>query len=244
MAVHPRACGERHGSAAASICKAGSSPRLRGTVQYPDLVTAVQGFIPAPAGNGSSASSPRATTTVHPRACGERLGPSCELEYSIGSSPRLRGTEGARAPFHAPSRFIPAPAGNGIRYVKLTACTPVHPRACGERLGRHLNYSFAFGSSPRLRGTAFRHGRSSIPRRFIPAPAGNGFPSPTRAASGSVHPRACGERFRTRTRTGCFIGSSPRLRGTGRSGRGGSHGRRFIPAPAGNGCSAYIVERL
>ena len=92
--------------------------------------------------------------------------------------------------------------------------TPVHPRACGEhgsalqfRLGSH-------GSSPRVRGTHWLHGRRRSEFRFIPARAGN-----TRcAASARCH----------------SAGSSPRVRGTHIERRAALFYGRFIPARAGN----------
>ena len=71
--VHPRACGERLLHPVPSADGLGSSPRLRGTraerLPYPRR----RRFIPAPAGNATVVRVRRAGTTVHPRACGERL---------------------------------------------------------------------------------------------------------------------------------------------------------------------------
>ncbi len=71
-------------------------------------------------------------------------------------------------------------------------------------------------------------------RRFIPARAGNAYQSPRRQIAEPVHPRACGERQNTVTTTGPVAGSSPRVRGTPRSGRMDPSRHRFIPARAGN----------
>ena len=86
-------------------------------------------FIPARAGNVKNAP---ASSSVHPRACGER-GRPCRPEpvhpracgERLPQSPRVRGI--------AHERFIPARAGNGLASVSHAAKAPVHPRACGER---------------------------------------------------------------------------------------------------------------
>ena len=98
------------------------------------------------------------------------------------------------------------------------------------------------GSSPRLRGTVLR---------------------PAIANVIAVHPRACGERAclvsceadfggssprlrgtgRTSARSWRKVsGSSPRLRGTGRHGRELRRRRRFIPAPAGTADKLQVIN--
>ena len=51
---------------------------------------------------------------------------------------------------------------------------------------------------------------------------------------GTVHPRACGEQASRIIDDGAAVGSSPRLRGTGKKFRNSTGKERFIPAPAGN----------
>ncbi len=72
-AVHPRACGERLRCMSFSRCRSGSSPRLRGTLDQRQSARLANRFIPAPAGNACDVPSAIAATSVHPRACGERL---------------------------------------------------------------------------------------------------------------------------------------------------------------------------
>jgi len=90
------------------------------------------------------------------------------------------------------------------------------------------------GSSPRVRGTASIPFRSSLPRRFIPACAGNRSGAKRKSPVRSVHPRVCGEQFGVVCST-CFpAGSSPRVRGTGVTAQNPNCDWRFIPACAGN----------
>ncbi len=90
--VHPRACGEQHRVALAGHEEAGSSPRLRGTAAAKARQPVDQRFIPAPAGNSSSAGISAPPAPVHPRACGEQLRRQEREHLRTGSSPRLRGT--------------------------------------------------------------------------------------------------------------------------------------------------------
>ena len=140
----------------------------------------------------------------------------------------------------------------------MLCCLPavtrlVHPRACGEHSPKCGSWLNSVGSSPRLRGTRYKHRDSrfftgSSPRlrgtrgsrasgvcvhRFIPAPAGNTSPASTTSPTPTVHPRACGEHVpEFRTPAG-RLGSSPRLRGTPLSLTICPSIPRFIPAPAG-----------
>ena len=155
----------------------GSSPRVRGTASAIGCRRRqLLRFIPARAGNSvcfvPSDAMPR---PVHPRACGEHgRRHSCRL-IELSVHPRACGEHGLTAALEtAPTRFIPARAGNSLRMQQRMRETA--------------------GSSPRVRGTdrlgSCRSGRS----RFIPARAGNR----TRGARlrnviRTVHPRACGE---------------------------------------------------
>ncbi|EGO93875.1 hypothetical protein APM_3478 [Acidiphilium sp. PM] len=213
-AVHPRACGEHARFTASTETPSGSSPRLRGTPPKHAAAAHPRRFIPAPAGNTSSASPSEIFVAVHPRACGEHLASTGRASLSTGSSPRLRGTPGRPPRRTALRRFIPAPAGNTQPRHRHFRHDTVHPRACGEHASASVIVFVLVGSSPRLRGTR--------PVRDVPGP------------DCPVHPRACGEHGNGHGSRSCGCGSSPRLRGT-RPGRpAAAFSGRFIPAPAGN----------
>ena len=110
--VHPRACGEQFAGSLGWILLFGSSPRLRGTVSGAGPRVTHNRFIPAPAGNRCQRSKNGGLCAVHPRACGEQGQSEDSLLKTLGSSPRLRGTDPFRVRIEWRRRFIPAPAGN------------------------------------------------------------------------------------------------------------------------------------
>ena len=114
----------------------------------------------------------------------------------------------------------------------------VHPRVCGERISPSTALHHGGGSSPRVRGTVSRRRIPAASSRFIPACAGNGLDGGGSFYVHPVHPRVCGERLKTSFVGPPQLGSSPRVRGTGRASDSRKERRRFIPACAGNGACA------
>ena len=90
--VHPRVCGELPDAFARACSRAGSSPRVRGTLTHDDRPAHRVRFIPACAGNSHN----------HHLA----------ISPIRGSSPRVRGTPEPLFLGVRQSRFIPACAGN------------------------------------------------------------------------------------------------------------------------------------
>jgi len=112
LKVHPRVCGEQVPASDARSPSFGSSPRVRGTVNTPEPLYVPERFIPACAGNRRRSACNRSNRAVHPRVCGEQ-GISYHVRYHhTGSSPRVRGTDGASNSITGWIRFIPACAGN------------------------------------------------------------------------------------------------------------------------------------
>ncbi len=171
--VHPRVCGEHNEHRLRVRGVAGSSPRVRGTRLRPAVRVLERRFIPACAGNTSSASSPGPRTAVHPRVCGEHVIHGRPFWGAPGSSPRVRGTH--RDPEgHTPlSRFIPACAGNTPGSRRAHSAIAVHPRVCGEHCPVNKRVQGRNGSSPRVRGTPAHWPSVATCFRFIPACAGN-----------------------------------------------------------------------
>ena len=232
--VHPRGCGERALNPAWVSGVGGSSPRVRGTRVSEAPAVCRQRFIPAGAGNATTAAPLTAPAPVHPRGCGERAIRRPFPNYAIGSSPRVRGTPVRAGHGVASQRFIPAGAGNASTRPDECPAPPVHPRGCGERDGTFGTAVRNLGSSPRVRGTRKFSGISLSSRRFIPAGAGNASRASLNASAAAVHPRGCGERWTALVDPNAVPGSSPRVRGTLGLGRFLAVRGRFIPAGAGN----------
>ena len=193
----------------------GSSPRVRGTAGRQAWVGEWNRFIPACAGNRDTDQETIEVDSVHPRVCGEQSHVTSAPRGNFGSSPRVRGTERDRRITVCFRRFIPACAGNRRVERSLAARTTVHPRVCGEQTCVELTRGVKIGSSPRVRGTDLKIVSDINRDRFIPACAGNR-QYILRALSWSpVHPRVCGEQQLAGVYPSDWIGSSPRVRGTG-----------------------------
>ena len=172
--VHPCVRGERPAIWGANPLPPGSSLRTRGTVAGYRSTFAAMRFIPAYAGNGGRRHCCGRCRAVHPCVRGERPCWVFGRRQLSGSSLRTRGT-GARRPWHpALQRFIPAYAGNGPNLPQRRRPRPVHPCVRGERVDELGCGHGEGGSSLRTRGTGKRGAAWMLPRRFIPAYAGNG----------------------------------------------------------------------
>ena len=234
LTVHPRVRGERRFSPRPAARFDGSSPRARGTLAHFIRSEILARFIPACAGNANYKSSRACLGTVHPRVRGERKWRTEAREDYDGSSPRARGT---RFPGHtqrAPSRFIPACAGNARAQSGSGDRAPVHPRVRGERAQVVDQIIQLVGSSPRARGTRALTLCVMNAKRFIPACAGNARSARAWCRRRAVHPRVRGERLDPLDRAVEIAGSSPRARGTRPTGVANDGADRFIPACAGN----------
>ena len=161
--------------------------------------------------------------------------------FSVGSSPRMRGTLVRSDRRLASHGIIPAYAGNTSPVSRAVSWAWDHPRVCGEHLKYDLARLAAVGSSPRMRGTLRRWPLSYMLHRIIPAYAGNTRPAVRSRLQSEDHPRVCGEH----ETPGCFEGrepgSSPRMRGTPAFMLDADGGVGIIPAYAGNTSSRNRV---
>ena len=232
--VHPRVCGEQAEHSLSADCPDGSSPRVRGAAREVARRADVGRFIPACAGNRGVSAAGAVQVTVHPRVCGEQRALITPIASTVGSSPRVRGTEGVDHADCLDGRFIPACAGNRAGRARRCRCGTVHPRVCGEQANNSKFGLMGDGSSPRVRGTGEEHVNGWTDNRFIPACAGNSLDGSKLSRVWTVHPRVCGEQSKSTLRPAARCGSSPRVRGTERFRRQLENGGRFIPACAGN----------
>ena len=193
--VHPRVCGELALGPLSSLDNSGSSPRVWGTPINGRSYARLLRFIPACVGNSSLLLSEIKGVAVHPRVCGELPLNFRVFNQRYGSSPRVWGTR-LYIPFYSISlRFIPACVGNSLGVMPNFSAITVHPRVCGELLGRSIELTDLAGSSPRVWGTLTECWLHDRWPRFIPACVGNSLWEFLAADENAVHPRVCGELF-------------------------------------------------
>ena len=131
---HPRACGANVPARAFGIFARGSSPRMRGKRFVGRDAIKMHRIIPAHAGQTGLTFPGWGRTSDHPRACGANTTIARELFGNCGSSPRMRGKLTTFFCFHAPSRIIPAHAGQTHQAAGSCSASSDHPRACGANL--------------------------------------------------------------------------------------------------------------
>ncbi len=234
MSDHPRMRGERCVRIDPRSVVVGSSPHARGTRLAEDARGRLARIIPACAGNARPPRPMCASRADHPRMRGERQPKPHQSVRVAGSSPHARGTHSGKAWAWRRPRIIPACAGNASRRGCGWPWATDHPRMRGERVSGNSTTAANLGSSPHARGTRIPTGPRPVPRRIIPACAGNACVTVVTGATVPDHPRMRGERVRDRRDRRHRSGSSPHARGTRRSGRDTWSQSRIIPACAGN----------
>ena len=232
--VYPRWRGEHTVISLPLGDRNGLSPLARGTRNSLRIRQQKYRFIPAGAGNTALLCRSRSVPTVYPRWRGEHGNRSLNSTPASGLSPLARGTHLSPYEFYAPSRFIPAGAGNtashSIRWFSMT----VYPRWRGEHVTwRRPAIDFS-GLSPLARGTLEPVFRSARNVRFIPAGAGNTVRIGFENLYAPVYPRWRGEHKSGSVAYKIYPGLSPLARGTHTDGDVSAEGDRFIPAGAGN----------
>ena len=231
---HPRVCGEHLCVYSPAVRRAGSSPRMRGTLRRGDRHVPLVGIIPAYAGNTQIPPKRTQRDWDHPRVCGEHLRFSTRALIGQGSSPRMRGTPTGRSMTPSATGIIPAYAGNTPMSWSMSSPCRDHPRVCGEHDCGAGIQSTAKGSSPRMRGTLYLVCDTGQWHGIIPAYAGNTLPAGTRLDYCRDHPRVCGEHYPESAICGHSRGSSPRMRGTHSYWLQWPYCPGIIPAYAGN----------
>ena len=109
--VYPRVCGGTTASQAMPLARNGLSPRVRGNQVVHAVHVAIEGSIPACAGEPSRPRRTRRHRRVYPRVCGGTPPYDFEFEDSAGLSPRVRGNLSQPPPSAMCIRSIPACAG-------------------------------------------------------------------------------------------------------------------------------------
>ena len=153
---HPRVCGEHAKVGDTDVTSMGSSPRVRGTLQWRAPAWRECGIIPACAGNTLLAISSMQSFRDHPRVCGEHLGLRVAAWLFAGSSPRVRGTRRQQIRQRRTSGIIPACAGNTPRAMPPSPRAWDHPRVCGEHMNLDKNLTATQWIIPACAGNTWR----------------------------------------------------------------------------------------
>ncbi len=156
------------------------------------------------------------------------------MSCTLGSPPRVRGTDFFPPTEIFTSRITPARAGNSASVPGQSFRHRDHPRACGEQSGSGGGAVVPGGSPPRVRGTARPMQCMRTGKGITPARAGNSEAAGLQWQDVEDHPRACGEQPRAAAAETVLSGSPPRVRGTAESFPFAPRGRRITPARAGN----------
>ena len=153
------------------------------------------------------------TSWDHPRSRGEYSPQTVVGTGPDGSSPLSRGIRLCLLCAPMAGRIIPALAGNTIpAWVDFRKFWD-HPRSRGEYCSPAPKPGTENGSSPLSRGILIALDRYLLPRRIIPALAGNTEASVFVRRAALDHPRSRGE-YRMRLILACCkLGSSPLSRG-------------------------------
>ncbi len=231
--VHPRARGGAGCSTEWSAYNPGPSPRTRGSRPGRLGRAAVQGSIPAHAGEPSSCSAASDGRRVHPRARGGAARMRGSATTPKGPSPRTRGSRLAHVPQQVVIGSIPAHAGEPPWTWRRAPARRVHPRARGGASPLSCQISPSRGPSPRTRGSLRIEHAGRAAAGSIPAHAGEPPAPPEADPRGGVHPRARGGACSAVPRRRRGRGPSPRTRGSPSTLPRLAVGAGSIPAHAG-----------
>ena len=240
--VHPRVRGGDAAARSASNNRRGSSPRARGRRRLLLCGGQLHGFIPACAGETTTATSTGPPTKVHPRVRGGDSGRYEASADSTGSSPRARGRLERQEPRGLGAGFIPACAGETPARRVISPGSRVHPRVRGGDYTLGTRRPAGEGSSPRARGRHRAGGSWCRRLRFIPACAGETADDGSLSPLSEVHPRVRGGDGTFDAVPMSTPGSSPRARGRQRAAGSLTRRRGFIPACAGETLAMCVAE--
>ena len=135
---HPRACGAHLRRELEQKLYKGSSPRMRGSPHDSRNASRRHGIIPAHAGLTMHDYAFADSLRDHPRACGAHSHQRCVEQTSVGSSPRMRGSQVKDNGATDKPGIIPAHAGLTSSEYTAYRADRDHPRACGAHATSRL----------------------------------------------------------------------------------------------------------
>ena len=159
------------------------------------------GITPAHAGKRRFADVAAQHIQDHPRPCGEKLLTNGQMSQEQGSPPPMRGKECAHNLAQYLARITPAHAGKSVRASARGRSPRDHPRPCGEKKRGGSAGGKAGGSPPPMRGKARSLGACPLVPRITPGHAGKRRVIRAIAPNCEDHPRPCGEKATSQSRS-------------------------------------------
>ena len=232
--VYPRERGGTLEKMVGGGAEGGLSPRTRGNLLAVQKRHAVQGSIPANAGEPSRKWSAVEPKGVYPRERGGTSSPSRSGTPYRGLSPRTRGNPKRQQARAADSGSIPANAGEPRRSRWPNCRSGVYPRERGGTAGEHRRHFHGQGLSPRTRGNHLV--RLAVGRwgGSIPANAGEPASASVPLRKTRVYPRERGGTVTPSAASTAVVGLSPRTRGNPSTVRPRTPQRGLSPRTRGN----------
>ena len=111
----------------------GSPPRMRGKEYMFSKICVNTRITPAYAGKSETNMQSRPLPWDHPRVCGEKMNLIYLSSSCMGSPPRMRGKDGAKAYENLTIGITPAYAGKRMTKDFTEERLGDHPRVCGEK---------------------------------------------------------------------------------------------------------------
>ena len=142
LTVHPHACGENRRRRAHSAMPIGPPPRVWGKLHNKLYARRHIRSTPTRVGKTNGRAKCRATTKVHPHACGENPKKVQCYATCVGPPPRVWGKLQRVVIFMRPLRSTPTRVGKTIHSAVSNSDPTVHPHACGENDAPSYSPSF------------------------------------------------------------------------------------------------------
>ncbi len=210
-----------------------SSPRERGSADRHRPRHRGGKVLPARAGVSRWPTRSRSSRSGPPRASGGQPPLRLKIHDRPWSSPRERGSAGARTARAREGCVLPARAGVS-RSASGTSSAPTGPpRASGGQPAARAAARVPVASSPRERGSAVPSPPSTRGGRVLPARAGVSRPTPRRTPTSSSPPRASGGQPQSPGPLRRILRSSPRERGSAGDNTTSAGHKEVLPARAG-----------
>ena len=186
---------------------------MRGNRRAGCAHSAIDGSIPACAGEPSGKCAFTRMLRVYPRVCGGTARSITRQLLPDGLSPRVRGNLPVIAFYASQGGSIPACAGEPTALEVHDTGWQVYPRVCGGTRWQLNSLPGDVGLSPRVRGNLCLDRDSGNRGGSIPACAGEPRYKAAKRTCLRVYPRVCGGTHHRTPRRTRWHGLSPRVRG-------------------------------